>query len=62
MAVFAQSPTESSPGANDDGTGTAALMQIARAISEAGLTFRYSLMLAGAVLYHLSSPVDSLLP
>ena len=31
-----QSPTESSPGANDDGTGTAAVLEIARAISEAG--------------------------
>jgi hypothetical protein len=77
-----QSPTEPSPGANDDGTGTAvpfaartlcclpgavpplrnlpalsskigagrslaqALMEIARSISESGLTFKYSLMLA----------------
>ncbi len=40
-----QSPTEPSPGANDDGTGTAALLEIARAISESGLTFKYSLML-----------------
>jgi hypothetical protein len=40
-----QSPTEHSPGANDDGTGTAALLEIARAISESGLTFKYSLML-----------------
>lgn len=40
-----QSPTEPSPGANDDGTGTAALLEIARAISESGITFKYSLML-----------------
>ena len=38
-----KSPTEHSPGANDDGTGTAALLDIARAISETGLTFRYDL-------------------
>jgi len=43
-AASSSSPTQRAPGANDDGSGTSALLEIARIIHEQQLSFEYSVV------------------
>jgi hypothetical protein len=45
-ASSSSSTTQRAPGANDDGSGTSALLEMARIISELNLSFDYSVILA----------------